>query len=86
MRKNSYFVLGIIFFFVSMDIEDKQAELIKGFAKEASVLDDGPSLEALVQEATSHPALFAFSEILSVPTIAKVRPVSLILYFFLWIQ
>ncbi|KMZ71118.1 COP9 signalosome complex subunit 7 [Zostera marina] len=55
-----------------MDIEDKQAELIKVFTKEASVLADGPSLETLVQDATSHPALFAFSEILSVPTITKL--------------
>lgn len=64
-----------------MDIEDKQAELIKVFTKEASVLADGPSLETLVQDATSHPALFAFSEILSVPTITKVWLVSLIFIF-----
>ena len=55
-----------------MDIEQKQAELIDHFAKQAGVLE-GASLANLIAEATSHPSLFAFSEILSVPNLSKVQ-------------
>ncbi|XP_008786276.1 COP9 signalosome complex subunit 7-like isoform X4 [Phoenix dactylifera] len=55
-----------------MDIERKHAELIDLFVKQAAVLD-GPALAGLVLEASSHPSLFAFSEILSVPNLAKLE-------------
>ncbi|GAB2290070.1 COP9 signalosome complex subunit 7 [Dionaea muscipula] len=51
-----------------MDVEQKQAEVIEYFVKQASNLK-GSSLTALIVEATSHPSLFAFSEILSIPSI-----------------
>lgn len=54
-----------------MDIEQKQAELIDHFVKQASTLN-GSALGSLVAEATSNPSLFAFSEILAVPTILEV--------------
>ena len=54
-----------------MDIEQKQAELIEHYTERARNL--GASfLSDLVAEATSHPLLFAFSEILSVPSISEV--------------
>lgn len=55
-----------------MDIEQKQAELIDQFVKQASALK-GSALGSLVAEATSNPSLFAFSEILAVPTVLEVR-------------
>ncbi|KAJ0970695.1 hypothetical protein J5N97_018654 [Dioscorea zingiberensis] len=55
-----------------MEIEQKQAEVIDRFVKQAEGMD-GASLAALVLEATSHPSLFAFSEILSCPNIAKLE-------------
>lgn len=58
-----------------MDIEQKQAEVIDHFVKQASV-HKGPALVALIVEAISNPSLFAFSEILSVPTIQEVYPLS----------
>ena len=54
-----------------MDIEQKQAELIDHFVKQASGLK-GAALGSVVAEATSHPSLFAFSEILSVPSVLEV--------------
>ncbi|KAK1306388.1 COP9 signalosome complex subunit 7 [Acorus calamus] len=55
-----------------MDIERKQAELIEQYVNQAESLT-GPSLAGLVVEATSHPSLFAFSEILSVPNLSKIE-------------
>ncbi|XP_040995426.1 COP9 signalosome complex subunit 7-like isoform X2 [Juglans microcarpa x Juglans regia] len=55
-----------------MDIEEKQADLIDHFVKQASALQ-GSALGPLVAEATSHPSLFAFSEILTVPSILQVE-------------
>lgn len=55
-----------------MDIEQKQAELIDYFVMRASTLQSGNSLADVVLEATSHPSLFAFSEILSVPALAQL--------------
>ncbi|XP_072960834.1 COP9 signalosome complex subunit 7-like isoform X2 [Typha angustifolia] len=55
-----------------MDMEQKQADLIDHFSNRAASLD-GPQLADLVLEATSHPSLFAFSEILSLPNIAKLE-------------
>uniref|UniRef100_A0A803R4B7 PCI domain-containing protein n=1 Tax=Cannabis sativa TaxID=3483 RepID=A0A803R4B7_CANSA len=55
-----------------MDIEQKQAELIDHFVNQASTLK-GSALGSLVAEATSHPSLFAFSEILAVPTLVELE-------------
>jgi COP9 signalosome complex subunit 7 len=55
-----------------MDIEQKQADLIEHFVKRASALQ-GSALGAPVADATSHPSLFAFSEILAVPSVLQVR-------------
>ncbi|KAB5563928.1 hypothetical protein DKX38_003982 [Salix brachista] len=54
-----------------MDIEQKQVELIDHFVNQASTLK-ASTLWPLIIEATSHPSLFAFSEILSVPTVSEV--------------
>lgn len=54
-----------------MDIEERQAEHIDYFVKKASTLK-GSALANVVVEATSHPSLFAFSEILSVPSVVEV--------------
>lgn len=54
-----------------MDIEEKQAELIYLFVKQASVCK-GDALRSILVEATSHPSLFAFSEILALPYVAEV--------------
>ncbi|XP_050203298.1 COP9 signalosome complex subunit 7 isoform X2 [Mercurialis annua] len=55
-----------------MEIEQKQAELIDHFVKQASALT-ASALGPLIVEATSHPSLFAFSEILAVPTVADLE-------------
>ena len=55
-----------------MDIEQKQADFIDHFVKQASTLH-GSALGPLVAEASSNPSLFAFSEILSVPSVLQVR-------------
>ncbi|XP_059450459.1 COP9 signalosome complex subunit 7 isoform X1 [Corylus avellana] len=55
-----------------MDIEQKQADLIEHFVKRASALQ-GSALGALVADATSHPSLFAFSEILAVPSVLQLE-------------
>ncbi|KAJ6688805.1 COP9 SIGNALOSOME COMPLEX SUBUNIT 7/DENDRITIC CELL PROTEIN GA17 [Salix koriyanagi] len=55
-----------------MDIEQKQAELINHFVNQASTLK-ASALWPLIIEATSHPSLFAFSEILSVPTVSELQ-------------
>ncbi|PON60850.1 Proteasome component (PCI) domain containing protein [Parasponia andersonii] len=55
-----------------MDIEQKQAELIDQFVERASALK-GSALASVVAEATSHPSLFAFSEILTVPTLLELE-------------
>ncbi|KAK6121616.1 hypothetical protein DH2020_044643 [Rehmannia glutinosa] len=55
-----------------MDIEEKQAEHIEFFVKQASSLK-GAALAGVVVEATSHPSLFAFSEILAVPNVLELE-------------
>ncbi|GER31162.1 COP9 complex subunit 7a [Striga asiatica] len=55
-----------------MDIEQKQAEHIHYFVKKASSLK-GSALSNVVVEATFHPFLFAFSEILSVPNVLELE-------------
>ncbi|KAL7120969.1 hypothetical protein ACP275_02G154800 [Erythranthe tilingii] len=54
-----------------MDIEQKQAEHIEYFVKQASN-NKGSALSSIIVEATSHPSLFAFSEILSVPNVLEL--------------
>ncbi|XP_021756400.1 COP9 signalosome complex subunit 7-like isoform X1 [Chenopodium quinoa] len=55
-----------------MDIEQRQAELIEHFVKQASA-NKGSSLVPIIVEATSNPLLFAFSEILAVPNVAELQ-------------
>ncbi|KAL7203889.1 hypothetical protein ACSBR2_017028 [Camellia fascicularis] len=55
-----------------MDIEQKQAEHIEYFVKQAST-HKGASVSNVVVEATSHPSLFAFSEILAVPNVLELK-------------
>ncbi|XVF73524.1 hypothetical protein PTKIN_Ptkin12aG0208500 [Pterospermum kingtungense] len=75
---NFYNILGFFCFgvcfggFVKMDIEQKQAELIDHFVKKASA-QKGSALGAVIVEATSHPSLFAFSEMLAVPSVAELE-------------
>lgn len=54
------------------DIEQKQAEIIDQFVLRASTCK-GDVLCPIIIEATSHPSLFAFSEILALPNVAEVR-------------
>ncbi|RWW03158.1 hypothetical protein BHE74_00012755 [Ensete ventricosum] len=56
-----------------MDMERKQSELIDHFVKQATALDAAAPLADLILEATAHPSLFAFSEIFSVPNLAKLK-------------
>lgn len=58
-----------------MDIEQRQAELIYHFVKQASN-QKGSALGPVIIEATSQPWLFAFSEILAVPSVTEVWPKS----------
>ncbi|XP_021832501.1 COP9 signalosome complex subunit 7-like [Prunus avium] len=55
-----------------MDIVQKLEEIIDHFVKQASSLE-GSALGSLVAEATSHPSLFAFSEILAVPNVLQLE-------------
>ncbi|XP_016712471.2 COP9 signalosome complex subunit 7 isoform X3 [Gossypium hirsutum] len=55
-----------------MEIEEKQAEVIDHFVKQVSA-QKGSALGSVFVEATSHPSLFAFSEILAVPTVAELE-------------
>lgn len=65
-----------------MDIEQRQSELIDHFVKRASAVSDAAALASVLVEATSHPSLFAFSEILALPNVLQVPPVSLSRRFF----
>lgn len=71
-----------------MDFEEKQAEHIDYFVKKASSFE-GPALANVVVEATSHPSLFAFSEILAVPNVLEVcyacsRRINALFQFWCW--
>ncbi|CAN6703998.1 unnamed protein product [Malus baccata var. baccata] len=55
-----------------MEIEQKQEEVIDHYVRQASSLD-GTALGPLVVEVTSHPALFAFSEIIAVPNVLQLE-------------
>lgn len=65
-----------------MEIEQRQAEHIDHFVKLASALE-GSSLAAVIVDATSHPSLFAFSEILSVPNILQLEGTENSMYLYL---
>ncbi|XP_010523099.1 PREDICTED: COP9 signalosome complex subunit 7-like isoform X2 [Tarenaya hassleriana] len=54
-----------------MDIEQKQAEIIDQFVRRSSTCK-GEALASILLEATSHPSLFAFSEIMAVPSVAEL--------------
>uniref|UniRef100_A0A1J3JWG8 COP9 signalosome complex subunit 7 n=1 Tax=Noccaea caerulescens TaxID=107243 RepID=A0A1J3JWG8_NOCCA len=57
-----------------MDIEQKQAEIIDLFVKRASACKgEGDALGSILVEATSHPWLFAFSEILALSYVAELE-------------
>ncbi|BBH03078.1 Proteasome component domain protein [Prunus dulcis] len=55
-----------------MEIEQKQAQMIEHFVKQASSLQ-GSSLVSLIVQVTSHSSLFAFSEILAVPSVLELQ-------------
>jgi hypothetical protein len=57
-----------------MDVERRQAELIEQFSVQATTLSNSAlQLPALVLEATSHTALFAFSKLYAHLALAKER-------------
>ncbi|XP_019413274.1 PREDICTED: COP9 signalosome complex subunit 7-like isoform X2 [Lupinus angustifolius] len=56
-----------------MDMEQNQSEIIDHFIKQASVAASNASaLASIITEATSHPLLFAFSEILALPNVLQL--------------
>lgn len=57
-----------------MDIEQSQSDLIDHFVKQASAASNAPALSSVIVDATSHPLLFAFSEILALPNVLQVLP------------
>lgn len=67
-----------------MDIEQQQAEHIDYFLKKASILQ-GSALSSLIAEATSHPSLFAFSEILAAPSVIEVQIILLTVILTFWV-
>lgn len=58
---------------MDMELEQKQAEIIDELVRRASTCN-GEALLPIIIEATSHPSLFAFSEILALPNVAQVCP------------
>ncbi|KAJ6415687.1 hypothetical protein OIU84_004480 [Salix udensis] len=56
-----------------METEEGQAQVIQHFVNKASTLETTSSLANLIAEATSHPSLFAFSEILSLPNLLQLQ-------------
>ncbi|XP_061375869.1 COP9 signalosome complex subunit 7 isoform X1 [Gastrolobium bilobum] len=56
-----------------MDIEQRQSELIDHFVKQASAAANAAALASVLVEATSHPSLFAFSEILALPNLLQLE-------------
>ncbi|CAN8296004.1 unnamed protein product [Cochlearia groenlandica] len=55
-----------------MDMEQKQAEIIQQLIDRASTCKED-AIAPIVIEATSHPCLFAFSEILTLPNVAQLE-------------
>lgn len=58
-------------FETEMGAEQRETQAIEQFVKRASDLE-GSSLVDLIIQATSHSSLFAFSEILAVPSVVEV--------------
>jgi len=56
---------------IAMEVEQKQGDLVQQFVLLASNARGRAAVE-LITHATSHPHLFAFSELLSSPHIAEV--------------
>jgi len=56
-----------------MEIEQRQAEFIQQFVKEAENARGAEAVANLIVNATAHSSLFAFSEILSVPNILELQ-------------
>ncbi|KAL9234349.1 hypothetical protein vseg_009229 [Gypsophila vaccaria] len=56
-----------------MDMEQKQSELIDQFVKLSSSTTASSSLCSVIVAATSSPSLFAFSELLSVPSVSQLQ-------------
>lgn len=56
-----------------MDIEQRQSELIDHFVKQATAASNPPALSSVIVDATSHPLLFAFSEILALPNVDQLE-------------
>lgn len=56
-----------------MEIEQRQAEFIQQFVKEAENARGAEAVVKLIVNATAHSSLFAFSEILSVPNILELQ-------------
>ncbi|KAH0913752.1 hypothetical protein HID58_037073 [Brassica napus] len=57
---------------MDMELEQKQAEIIDELVRRASTCN-GEALLPIIIEATSHPSLFAFSEILALPNVAQLE-------------
>ncbi|XP_065857466.1 COP9 signalosome complex subunit 7-like isoform X2 [Euphorbia lathyris] len=55
-----------------MEIEQLQSQLIQDFVQQASTLS-ASSVASLILQATSHPSLFSFSEILSLPNLLQLE-------------
>ncbi|KAE9617890.1 putative proteasome component (PCI) domain-containing protein [Lupinus albus] len=57
-----------------MDIEQKQSEIIDYFVKQASsAASNASEIASVITDATSHPSLFAFSEILALPNVLQLE-------------
>ncbi|KAJ4744725.1 COP9 signalosome complex subunit 7 [Rhynchospora pubera] len=56
-----------------MEMEKRQADLIEQFTQQAEATRDPRVLASIIADATCHPSLFAFSEILSVSNISKLE-------------
>ncbi|KAK2361741.1 COP9 signalosome complex subunit 7 [Trifolium repens] len=56
-----------------MDIEQRQSELIDHFVKQATAASNPPAVSSVIVDATSHPLLFAFSEILALPNVDQLE-------------
>lgn len=54
-------------------MEQNQSEVMEHFVKQASASTDATALTSIIVEATSHPSLFAFSEILSLPNLLQLE-------------
>ncbi|RDX98779.1 COP9 signalosome complex subunit 7, partial [Mucuna pruriens] len=56
-----------------MEMEQKQSELIEHFVKQASAASDANAIVSVIVQASSHPNLFAFYDILSLPNLLQLE-------------